>query len=184
MLHTALAAGQPAAVRYPRGRGPGVPLDAQLSPYPIGKAERRRTGRRTAILAFGSMVTACQALAETYDITLVNMRFIKPLDEEMIFALAATHEALITVEENVVPGGAGSAVNEVLVAAGIQMPILNCGIPDRFIEHGSREDCLKAAGLDSESLERRIMHWGEAHARPTRARPRVRPGEPSAAVPW
>ena len=184
MLDTALAAGQPAAVRYPRGRGPGVPLDAQLSLYPIGKAERRRTGRRTAILAFGSMVCACQALAETHDITLVNMRFIKPLDEEMIFALAAAHEALITVEENVVAGGAGSAVNEVLLAAGIQMPILNCGIPDRFIEHGSREECLKAAGLDSGSLERRIVRWCAARARPARARPRVRPAKPSAAVPW
>jgi 1-deoxy-D-xylulose-5-phosphate synthase len=96
-----------------------------LSVYSIGKAELRRSGRGTAILAFGSMVSACQALVEAHDMTLVNMRFIKPLDEEIVLALAANHDALVTVEENVIAGGAGSAINEVLIAAGIQMPVLN-----------------------------------------------------------
>ena len=159
MLHTALCCGQPAAVRYPRGTGPCVPIETQFSVYPIGKAELRRAGKRTAILAFGSMVSACRALADTHDMTLVNMRFIKPLDEKMILAMVASHEALVTVEENAIAGGAGSAVNEVLLAAGIQMPVLNCGISDRFIEHGSRQDCLRDAGLDSESLERKIVRW-------------------------
>jgi 1-deoxy-D-xylulose-5-phosphate synthase len=146
-------------VRYPRGTGPGASIESELSVYPIGMAELRRSGRRTAILAFGSMVPACQAVAQQHDMTLVNMRFIKPLDEEAVLAIAASHDALVTVEENVLAGGAGSAVNEVLLAAGIQIPILNCGIPDRFIEHGSREDCLRAAGLDSNSLERKIATW-------------------------
>ena len=164
MLHTALGCAAPAAVRYPRGTGPGVPLETGLSAYPIGKAELRRSGRHTAILAFGSMVSACRELAGRHDMTLVNMRFIKPLDEEMILALAATHQALVTVEENAVAGGAGSAVNDVLIGARIQLPILNCGIPDRFIEHGSRLDCLRAAGLDEESLEARIVSWCKGRA--------------------
>jgi len=174
MLHTALCCGQPAAVRYPRGTGPGASIESELSVYPIGMAELRRSGRRTAILAFGSMVPACQAVAQQHDMTLVNMRFIKPLDEEAVLAIAASHDALVTVEENVLAGGAGSAVNEVLLAAGIQMPILNCGIPDRFIEHGAREDCLRAAGLDSNSLERKIATWCRFQYRSAPARVRTR----------
>ncbi len=178
MLHTALRSGQPAAVRYPRGMGPGAPIESQLSGCPIGKAEIRRAGRGTAILAFGSMVSTCRALAEAHDMTLINMRFIKPLDEETILAIAALHDTLVTVEENVVAGGAGSAVNELLLAAGIQIPILNCGIPDRFIEHGSRDDCLRAAGLDEESLKRTIVRWCETRTRRPRtsllARPVIR----------
>jgi 1-deoxy-D-xylulose-5-phosphate synthase len=180
MLHTALCCGQPAAVRYPRGTGPGASIESELSVYPIGMAELRRSGRRSAILAFGSMVPACQALAQQHDMTLVNMRFIKPLDEEAVLAIAASHDALVTVEENVLAGGAGSAVNEVLLAAGIQMPILNCGIPDRFIEHGSREDCLRAAGLDSNSLERKIATWCRFQYRqhpPACGRGRSAPGD-------
>ena len=173
MLHTALCCEKPAAVRYPRGTGPGVPIESYLSIYSIGKAELRRTGRGTAILAFGSMVSACQALAEAHDMTLVNMRFVKPLDEEIVLTLAANHDALVTVEENVIAGGAGSAVNEVLLAAGIQMAVLNCGIPDRFIEHGTRNDCLRDAGLDRESLERRITRWCQTVARSAHSRPRA-----------
>jgi 1-deoxy-D-xylulose-5-phosphate synthase len=175
MLHTALRCGRPAAVRYPRGTGPSVPVEATLSEYPIGKAELRRAGERTAILAFGSSVSACRAMADTSNMTLVNMRFIKPLDEDLILAMAASHDALVTVEENVIAGGAGSAVNEVLLAAGIQVPVLNCGIPDRFIEHGSREDCLRAAGLDSQSLERRIVRWSQIERRPMRGCRHARP---------
>jgi 1-deoxy-D-xylulose-5-phosphate synthase len=101
------------------------------------------------------------------------MRFVKPLDEEIVLTLAANHDALVTVEENVIAGGAGSAINEVLLAAGIQMPVLNCGIPDRFIEHGARNDCLRDAGLDREGLERRITRWCQAGARSAHSRPRA-----------
>ena len=173
MLHTALCCDRPAAVRYPRGTGPGVPIESHLTIFSIGKAELRRTGRGTAILAFGSMVSACQALAEAHDMTLVNMRFVKPLDEEIVLTLAANHDALVTVEENAVAGGAGSAINEVLLAAGIRMPVLNCGIPDRFIEHGARNDCLRDAGLDREGLERRITRWCQAGACSAHSRPRA-----------
>jgi 1-deoxy-D-xylulose-5-phosphate synthase len=165
MLYTALVSGQPAAVRYPRGSGPGVKIQSQMVSYPIGKAEIRREGQAgLAILAFGPMVAACQALAEEQDFTLVNMRFVKPLDVATVMAMAAQHHAIVTVEENVVAGGAGSAINEALVAADVRMPILNIGIPDRFIEHGSREDCLVSAGLDRASLERRILQWWQALA--------------------
>jgi len=164
MLHTALVCGGPAAVRYPRGCGPGVPIQSQMSALPIGKAELRRAGQGVAILAFGSMVSACQAMAEEHDMTLVNMRFVKPLDERTVLDMAAQHDALVTVEENVIAGGAGSAVNEVLLAGDVHVPVLNCGIPDRFVEHGSREDCLVSAGLDRASLEQRILHWWQAHA--------------------
>jgi 1-deoxy-D-xylulose-5-phosphate synthase len=179
MLHTALCCGKPAVVRYPRGTGPGVPIDSQPSIYPIGKAELRRTGRGTAILAFGSMVSTCSALAEEHDMTLVNMRFIKPLDQDMVFATASCHDAIVTVEENVVAGGAGSAVNELLAAAGIQIPTLNCGIPDRFIEHGSRQDCLKAAGLDRDTLGWKIATWCRTQVRPGNLRVRVRGARPT-----
>ncbi len=172
MLYTALSSGRPAAVRYPRGCGPGVKIESQMSCYPIGKAELRRAGQGIAILAFGSMVSACRMLAEAHDMTLINMRFIKPLDAQMVLEVAARHDALVTVEENVVAGGAGSAVNEALLAADVHLPVLNCGIPDRFVEHGSREDCLVSAGLDAASLERRILSWWHAHVPGARARAR------------
>ncbi len=172
MLFTALHHDGPAAVRYPRGAGPGVKPEPQMSCLPIGKAQLRRSGRHgIAILAFGSMVPSCEAIAQQHDMTLVNMRFIKPLDQELVLLTAAQHEALVTVEENVVAGGAGSAVNELLLAAGVQMPVLNIGIPDRFIEHGSRDDCLRAAHLDRDSLERTLLQWWRPRAAaPMRAR--------------
>ncbi len=173
MLYTALMCTGPAAVRYPRGTGPGVTIQPQMSALPIGKAELKRVGQGVAILAFGSMVSACQAMAEAHDLTLVNMRFIKPLDEHTVLDMAARHDALVTVEENVIAGGAGSAVNEVLLAADVHMPVLNVGIPDRFIEHGSREDCLVSAGLDRSGLEQRILPWWQAHAPTGFARMRV-----------
>jgi 1-deoxy-D-xylulose-5-phosphate synthase len=177
MLYTAVCCGRPAAVRYPRGTGPGAKIESQMTCYPIGKAALRRAGQRLAILAFGPMVSACRALAEAHDMTLVNMRFIKPLDVQMVLEIAAHHEALVTVEENVIGGGAGSAVNEALLAADVHVAVLNCGIPDRFVEHGSREDCLVSAGLDAASLERRILHWWHARAASTRAR--TRPARPA-----
>ena len=156
MLFTASQLDQPAAVRYPRGQGPGVAIESAMRALPVGKAQVRREGRSgLAILAVGAMVPACERIAEQLDATLVNLRFVKPLDEELIVRIAAAHRALVTVEENVVAGGAGSAINECLAANGHGTPTLNLGIPDRFIEHGSREDCLAAAGLDRASVEGR-----------------------------
>jgi 1-deoxy-D-xylulose-5-phosphate synthase len=174
MLYTALESRQPAVVRYPRGSGPGVPVRSKMSALPIGKSELRREGQGVAILAFGPMLASCEALAEAQDWTLVNMRFIKPLDVQAVLALAAGHEALVTVEENVVAGGAGSAINEALAAADVRLPVLNIGIPDRFIEHGSREDCLVSAGLDRASLEQRILDWWQVQFPAAAMRARLR----------
>ncbi|MFT5768856.1 MAG: 1-deoxy-D-xylulose-5-phosphate synthase, partial [Lysobacterales bacterium] len=147
----------PAAVRYPRGAGPGVLVESQMTGIPVGKGEVQFKGSGIAILAFGSMVHTCIDIATNLDATLVNMRFIKPLDLELIRQISESHEILITVEENAISGGAGSGVNELLAAEGIVLPILNIGIPDHFIEHGSREDCLSAANLDEEGVLKQIM---------------------------
>lgn len=139
-----------------------------MQALPLGKAQVRRDGRSGLLLvAVGAMVPMCDWLAEKYDATLVNLRFIKPLDEELIVRLAGTHRAIVTVEENVVAGGAGSAINECLLAHGHAIPMLNLGIPDRFIEHGSREDCLVAAGLDTASIDGAIGRWWRMPARAT-----------------
>jgi 1-deoxy-D-xylulose-5-phosphate synthase len=157
MLYTAVEAGQPAAVRYPRGQGPGVTIETDMTALPIGRAEVRREGRSgLLLLAFGTMVAPCAAIAERLDATLVNMRFVKPLDEELVRRLAARHECIVTLEENAVAGGAGSAVAECLAAQGIERTVHHIGIPDRFIEHGSREDCLAMAGLDAAGLTRAV----------------------------
>lgn len=152
MLYTGFRLDQPAAVRYPRGNGPGVPVQKEMTALPIGRAELRRQGRKIALLAFGTMVAPAMEVAEKLDATVVNMRFVKPLDEEMILKLANTHDCLVTIEENVIPGGAGSGVNECLAAHGVQIPILNIGLPDRFIEHGSRENMLADAALDKDGI--------------------------------
>jgi 1-deoxy-D-xylulose-5-phosphate synthase len=166
MLYTAIESSRPAAVRYPRGQGPGVAIEATMRALPIGRAQQRREGRSgLAIFAVGAMVPLCERIADKLDATLVNLRFVKPLDEELIARIAATHAALVTVEENVVAGGAGGAINELLAAGGQVIPTLNLGIPDRFIEHGSREDCLAAAGLDPASLETAITRWWRVPAR-------------------
>jgi 1-deoxy-D-xylulose-5-phosphate synthase len=166
MLYTAVQSGVPAAVRYPRGQGPGVAIEKTMRALPIGKAQLRREGRSgLAIVAVGAMVAPCEAIAAQLDATLVNLRFVKPLDEELLLKLARTHRALVTVEENVVAGGAGSAIGELLVAHQCQLPLLHLGIPDRFIEHGSREDCLVSAGLDPASLETAITRWWRVPAR-------------------
>ncbi|MCS3902331.1 1-deoxy-D-xylulose-5-phosphate synthase [Methylohalomonas lacus] len=152
MLYTGHCLDQPAAVRYPRGSGPGVAVDKQMTALPVGKAQLRRQGQGTAILAFGVMLDIALQVAETIDATVVNMRFIKPIDEDMILQLAASHGQLITIEENVVHGGAGSAVNEVLAAHNVHVRIANYGLPDRLLEHGSREDMLYDAGLTVEAF--------------------------------
>ena len=171
MLYTASLLDQPAAVRYPRGRGPGVAVERTMQALPLGRAETRRNGSSgLALLAFGSMVGTAAAAADTLDATLVNMRFVKPLDEDLIASIAASHRAIVTLEENAVAGGAGSAVLEVLRRIGSAMPLLQIGVPDGFIEHGSREDNLAAAGLDVPSvravIERFWRSQGIARARP------------------
>jgi 1-deoxy-D-xylulose-5-phosphate synthase len=166
MLFTAVQLDHPAAVRYPRGQGPGAKIEAVMSALPLGKAQSRREGRSgLAIIAVGSMVPFCERIAERLDATLINLRFVKPLDEELLLRIGATHRAIVTVEENVVAGGAGSAINECFAAHGQAIPTLNLGIPDRFIEHGSRNDCLVMAGLDSGSVELAITRWWKVPAR-------------------
>ncbi len=159
MLSTGIALEQPTAVRYPRGSGPGMVAGKTLEPIPVGKAEVRREGSKVAILAFGAMVTTAEAVAPDLDATVVNMRFVKPLDEELLLRLARTHRAFVTLEDNAVAGGAGSAVNELLALHSVPIPILHLGIPDRFIEHGSRDECLAAAGLDAASVTAAIRAW-------------------------
>jgi 1-deoxy-D-xylulose-5-phosphate synthase len=166
MLYTASTLEGPAMVRYPRGCGPGVAVAPELTALAVGKAQLRREGKSgLAVLAFGALVAPVQSIAERLDATFVNMRFIKPLDEDLIVALAARHRALVTIEENVTQGGAGSAVGEVLASEGLQLPLLQLGIPDRFIEHGSRESCLAAAGLDAASLSASVERWWAMQSR-------------------
>ena len=160
MLYTAGLLDQPAAVRYPRGRGPGVAVERTMQALPVGRAEVRRSGvSGLALLAFGAMVDPAAAVAEALDATLVNMRFVKPLDEELVASIAASHRAIVTLEENTVAGGAGSAVLEVLQRIGSALPVLQIGVPDGFVEHGSREDNLVAAGLDGPAVRATIERF-------------------------
>ena len=160
MLHTATTIAGPAAVRYPRGTGPGVAVQEEMRALPIGRAALLREGRTgIALLAFGSLVASALEIGKELDATVVNMRFVKPIDEELINRLAATHARIVTIEENVVAGGAGSAVAEVLNARGHHCSILQIGIPDQPIAHGSRDDNLADAGLDLATLRTRILAW-------------------------
>jgi 1-deoxy-D-xylulose-5-phosphate synthase len=170
MLFTASLLPGPSAVRYPRGTGPGVPQERDMTALAVGRGEIRREGRSgLVLLAFGSMVDSAERIGERLDGTVVNMRFIKPLDEELILRMAARHQAIVTLEENVTAGGAGSAIGELLAAEGVAMPLMHIGIPDRFVEHGSREDCLVAAGLDFASVSGAIERWWalQPHERPS-----------------
>ena len=152
MLYTGFQLDQPAAVRYPRGTGPGVEVQEEMNALPIGKGDIRRKGKDIAILAFGTMVEPCERVAEDLNATVVNMRFVKPIDEMLILEMCGDHDLIITVEENVIQGGAGSAVNEVISAHGIEQKIANYGLPDRLIQHGTRDDMLRDAGLDYEGI--------------------------------
>jgi len=159
MLTTAYRYPGPAAVRYPRGAGPAVSPAPTLDEIPIGVGELRRRGRRVAILAFGTLLSAALEAGEALDATVANMRFIKPLDNALILELAATHEALVTVEENAVIGGAGAEVARTLENAGITKPLLRLGLPDRFIEHGEQKDILAVLGLSGPALAARIRQF-------------------------
>ncbi|GLQ88620.1 1-deoxy-D-xylulose-5-phosphate synthase [Dyella flagellata] len=156
MLTTGFRHAGPAAIRYPRGGGPGAVVRKALDALPIGKAEMRRRGRRLAILSFGAMLAAASGIAEEIDATLVNMRFVKPLDVALLLELARSHDAFVTVEDNATAGGAGSGVAECLAAQGITLPILHLGLPDAYLEHGSREEVLSEAGLDLAGIGRAI----------------------------
>ena len=146
----------PSAIRYPRGRGPSQEIETGLNPVEIGKAKLRRRGSSIAILAFGSMVTPALKVAEKLNATILDMRFVKPLDEETIGDMAKQHQLLVTIEENSLMGGAGSAVNEFLNASNYQIPVLNLGLPDTFLEHGNTPQMLAAVGLDAGSISAAI----------------------------
>lgn len=157
LLNTAFAQDCPTAVRYPRGAGPGVAVEPTLEPLALGKAEVRRAsaapaGQRVAILAFGSMVAPATAAAERLDATVVNMRFVKPLDAACVLDMARTHDYVVTVEEGCVMGGAGSACVEALAAAGVATPVLQLGLPDRFVDHGDHAALLAQCGLDANGI--------------------------------
>jgi len=162
MLYTAFRHDGPSAVRYPRGSGPGVALRKDLTELPFGRAEVRRKGRRIAVLAFGAMVHPALAAGEALDATVVNMRWVKPVDADTIDALARTHDAFVTVEEHAVMGGAGSACLEAIAALGLARPVLQLGLPDRFVDHGDPALLLRLEGLDAAGIERSIRaRFGE-----------------------
>jgi 1-deoxy-D-xylulose-5-phosphate synthase len=152
MLSTAFQYNGPAAVRYPRGSGIGATIEKELDTIPLGQGEIRREGKGIAILAFGTMLAPSLTAAEEVNATVANMRFIKPLDVELVTKLAQTHDAIVTVEEGTLMGGAGSAVAEALAAAGIVKPILHLGLPDKFIDHGDVAQLLAMCGLDAKGI--------------------------------
>ena len=169
MLYTGFTLDQPAAVRYPRGSGPGVPIVATMTAVPLGRAEVRRQSTkvhgRVAILAFGSVLQQALVAGETIDATVINMRFVKPLDDALVLKLASEHAAFVTVEENVVSGGAGSAVTEALARSGVTIPTLHLGLPDRFPDHGDPGQILRDCGLDAAGIVNAItLRFGTARA--------------------
>jgi 1-deoxy-D-xylulose-5-phosphate synthase len=152
MLYTAFQMNTPAAVRYPRGVGPGVAISKKMQALPLAKGELCRQGKKVAILAFGSLLAPALEAAGELDATVANMRFVKPLDEALVQQLAREHELLVTVEEGTVMGGAGSAVAECLAAAGLVRPLMHLGLPDRFVDHGDSGILLAEVGLDKAGL--------------------------------
>ncbi|WP_049413676.1 1-deoxy-D-xylulose-5-phosphate synthase [Stenotrophomonas maltophilia] len=165
MLSTGLQHPGPAAVRYPRGTGTGVAAGTDLSTLPIGKGELRLQGNRIALLAFGSTVPAAEQVGRELGLSVVNMRFIKPLDRELVLTMAAQHEGLVTIEDNVVAGGAGSGVGELLNAEGVLRPILHLGLPDSYQHHASREDLLAEAGIDAAGIRAAVLkRWPQLAA--------------------
>ena len=157
LLTTAFQHKGPSAVRYPRGTGPGAKLETTLDSLPVGKGIVRRQGSKVAFLAFGTILSECLQAAETLNATVADMRWVKPLDEELVRELAASHDLLVTVEENVVMGGAGAAVSECLSRLNLQAKILHCGLPDRFLEHNTQENQRLESRLDAPSLVRAVQ---------------------------
>jgi len=166
MLYTAYLQDGPTAVRYPRGKGVGIEPDALMTAMEIGKAATLRSGGRVAILLFGSLLSSAQQAADTLDATLVNMRFVKPLDEAMILDVASSHDVIVTLEDNAIQGGAGSAVSESLARQGVSIPVLHLGIPDDYIEHAEREAQLAEIGLSAEGIIQQITAFSGRHVIP------------------
>jgi len=156
MLHTAYQHNGPTAVRYPRGGGLGAKPQAAMSLLPIGKGEIRRQGKRTALLAFGSLLGQALQVGEQLDATVANMRFVKPIDRDLILELASTHELLVSLEENAIIGGGGSEIARILQAAGSPARLLQLGLPDRFIDHGDQSQLLAEIGLDAAGIQKNI----------------------------
>jgi len=158
MLYTAFGHNGPAAVRYPRGSGKGAEIAKAMTAIPLGKGEVRRRGKKVAILAFGSMLQPALDAAEGLDATVANMRFVKPLDAQLVKELASTHDVLVTVEEHQVMAGAGSAVCELLAKECIEKQVLIIGLPDRFIDHGDPGRLLASVGLDAAGIQNSIRN--------------------------
>ncbi len=156
MLYTAFTLDTPTAVRYPRGAGVGVEVQREMHAIPVGRGEVRREGKRIAILAFGSMLKPALDAGAELNATVVNMRFVKPIDRDLVFKLATSHDLLVTIEENVVAGGAGAAVLEALAADGLAVPVLTLGLPAEFVEHGDPHQLLVDCGLDAEGIARSV----------------------------
>ena len=156
LLTTGYLCEGPAAVRYPRGSGPNHPIDPDLQPVEIGKGVVRRRGGRVALLVFGVQLAEAMKVAESLDATVVDMRFVKPLDEALVRELAGSHELLVTIEENAVMGGAGSAVGEFLASEGLEVPLLQLGLPDYYVEHAKPSEMLAECGLDAAGIEKAV----------------------------
>lgn len=159
LLHTAYQYPGPAAVRYPRGAATGIAPESTMTALPIGRANSVRAGERLAILVFGPLLQQVKDVAETLNATLVDMRFIKPLDLGLLEELAASHQYLVTLEDNAIAGGAGSAVNEAVALLNLPCRMLNLGVPDQFIRHGSQQELYQELGLDGPSVLARIRNW-------------------------
>lgn len=157
MLYTAFQLNTPSAVRYPRGSGLGTKIQKKMSALPIGRGEIRRPGNRIAILAFGTLLAPCLEVGEVLDATVANMRFVKPLDDELVSDLAKTHDLIVTVEENTIMGGAGSAVLESLMGKGIAVKVLQLGLPDVFLDQGDPAQMLSDCGLDKDGILKSIQ---------------------------
>lgn len=162
MLYTGYQCNGPAAVRYPRGSGTGVQVESEMQALALGKGRIVRQGKGTAILAFGTLLQQAKAAAEALDATLVDMRFVKPMDEALVLSLAATHDHFVTLEDNAIMGGAGSAVNELLMRSKQCKPVLNLGLPDRFVEQGTQEEIYALLRLDGAGIQRSIEQWLQA----------------------
>lgn len=163
MLYTAYQYKGPSAVRYPRGTGPGETINNAMQLIEIGKSVCLRQGNQICLFAFGSMVSCALKAGEQLDATVINMRFIKPLDHQMIMNIIARHKLIVTIEENTIAGGAGSAVNEYLAQIGCLIPVLNLGLPDKFLEHGNPDHMLSECGLDSQGIINAISQYFTSH---------------------
>jgi 1-deoxy-D-xylulose-5-phosphate synthase len=156
LLTTAFLHDGPSAVRYPRGSGCGAAIEPGLAPLEVGKGVLRRRGRDIALVAFGNLVAPALKAAESLDASVADMRFVKPLDLELLKELVQDHRLLVTLEENAIAGGAGAAVAEALAELGLYVPVLHLGLPDRFIEHGDPAKMLAGCGLDASGIEARV----------------------------